>query len=97
MRKVLQSVRQIRSALQYRNDNVLNSLVRRQNFSTDIRRGCICKLSYNDGVTRHCQPYNMSFRAMFADVATIRNGGIWSYDEFFFLVCTFCVYIDHKF
>nr|XP_016447573.1 PREDICTED: uncharacterized protein LOC107772592 [Nicotiana tabacum]XP_016447574.1 PREDICTED: uncharacterized protein LOC107772592 [Nicotiana tabacum] len=74
MRKALQSVRQIRSALWYRKDNVLSSLVRREHFSTDISRGCLCKLSYNGGIIRHSQPYYMSSRAMFADVATATNG-----------------------
>lgn len=97
MRKVLQSARQIKSALRYRKDNVINSLVKRQYFSTNISHGCICKLSYNGGITRHSQPYYMLSRAMFAGVATVSNGGIWSSDEFFVLVCTFCIYIDHKF
>lgn len=95
MRKALQSVRQIRSALWYRKDNVLSSLVRREHFSTDISRGCLCKLSYNGGIIRHSQPYYMSSRAMFADVATATNGGIWSYEEFF--LCTFCEYFNHMF
>lgn len=97
MRKGLQSVRQIKSALRYRKNNVINSFVRRQYFSTDISRGCLCELSYNGDITRHSQPYYMSSRAMFADVATVSNGGIWSYDEFFVLVCTFCVCFERKF
>ncbi|XP_015082993.1 AFG1-like ATPase isoform X1 [Solanum pennellii] len=74
MRKVLQSARQIKSALRYRKDNVINSLVKRQCFSTDISHGCICKLSYNGVITRHSQPYYMLSRAMFAGVATVSNG-----------------------